>query len=222
MRIRGPGVQITLGAPEFLEMKVAVVSDSHGNISGLRILYTYLVEEEGIRRFFHLGHYFHDVERAHLFQIQKSEMDDTTFFSDLASVLLEKDEAGAGRIRRIIQVPADDDPEAKNPIIPRIEYTILNGFITVIVHDIRNLTKEDIQNGYVFLHGATHIPQVEILSGRIFVNPGHFSLMEKDKPTYGLIDISDSEIIAEIRDLSHSVLMREKIKVKRARKFGTR
>ena len=203
-------------------MKIAAVSDTHGNISGLKALYQFLVEEEGIKKFFHLGHYFHDVERAHLLQILNGENDESTFFSDLASALVEKENSIKGRIRKIIQVPAADDPEGKKGLVSNVEYAVLNGFITVAIHDIRNLTKEDIQNGYIFLHGATHIPQIEVLSGRVFINPGHFSFLENSRPTYALVSVTEESISVEIRDISHNVIKEKAIKVKRARKFGAR
>jgi len=92
----------------------------------------------------------------------------------------------------------------------------------VAVHDIKNLTGEDIQNGYLFLHGATHIPQIEVLSGRLFVNPGHFSLLEKSRQTYALLEITDEAIKAQIRYEDHSVKEEKSIKIKRSRKIGIR
>ncbi len=205
-------------------MKIAVVSDTHGNISGLKQLYNDLTEKERIKKFFHLGHSFHDVDKAHLYmeEVGESDGDESTFFTDLASILLEKEDPLKKRIRKIIQVPASDDPESSVPLNSLVEYTVINGFIVVSVHDIRNLTREDLQNGFIFLHGATHIPQIEILSGRMFVNPGHFSTIEQTTPTYALIEIEDDEIRAEIRTISHKKIKSEKLKVKRARKFGAR
>ncbi len=204
-------------------MKIAVVSDTHGNITGLKQLYSDLLLKYKIKKFYHLGHRFHDVEKAHLFtDPQNNKEDESTFFTDLAAVLLEKEDPIKGKIRKIIQVPASDDPEASQPINPLIEYSVVNGYIVISVHDIRNLTKEDLQNGFLFLHGATHIPQIEILAGRMFVNPGHLSTVEKTPPTYAIITMGEEKITAEIKNLSHTTIKSENLIVKRARKFGAR
>gem|GEM_PF-5757987 len=203
-------------------MKIAVISDTHGNFSGLKELYIYLREIEQIKRFIHLGHNFSDVEKAHLQAIESGlKEEETTFFSDLASVLLE-DDSPLSKIRRIVQVAGANEEAARKGLAPLIEYIVLNGVITVAVHDIKNLTGEDIQNGYLFLHGATHIPQIEVLSGRLFVNPGHFSLLEKSRQTYALLEITDEAIKAQIRYEDHSVKEEKSIKIKRSRKIGIR
>ena len=176
-------------------MKIGFVSDTHGNLSGLLDIVNYFLEELAVEKVFHLGDYYSDVDE--LFSLKRSlikgstEYTDHDFLSDIShfmsqkiteksldpQALLHEDEIS--RLRRVlVRVP-----EAGNPLfvageIPKATLEMIGDRIALLVHNVKELKKEDVEGADIIMYGGTHLYQVDNFGGRWFINPGHF--MEED------------------------------------------
>ena len=56
---------------------------------------------------------------------------------------------------------------------------------------------------YVILFGHTHVPLVRYEDGVYLMNPGSLGMPHGHKPTYGVIDITEKEIVCYINELSY-------------------
>ena len=210
-------------------MKVGIVSDTHGNVKDLKRVYQFLNEEHKINKFIHLGHDFSDVDKAQLDSINENSGDETvssedsTFFSDLASVLVGKQEENPllKKISKIYQVPGEGDSKYGSPLFPAVKYVSIGGIIFVLVHDIKKLKQEDLINGSVILHGETHVAQAEMLAGRVFVNPGHMSRENIYGATFALLQIEYGNKIKVLHfDMQYRIVDNKNFTLKTERKFG--
>jgi len=212
-------------------MIIGIVSDTHGNVNSLQNVYKFLKKEVKINKFIHLGHDFSDIDKGKLEeQSQNNNNDETvsgedsTFFTDLASVLVSKEQEQIqdpllSKIHKIYQVPGKGDKQYGNPLYSSVLYVSLGGVIFVLVHNIKQLKQEDLVNGSVILHGETHTAQAEMLAGRIFVNPGHISDNNPDSG-FAVIVVDNNKIQVLHYDLNYTIIDNKNFTLKRTRKFG--
>jgi putative phosphoesterase len=164
-------------------LKLAVVSDTHGNLKGLRKVVSDILAGDDIDLFIHLGDDYDDAE------------------------VLE--EHGVD-YKRVPGVFSDHyaDGAVPNRVVEEIE-----GWKVLLTHthvshpnDLRNdLKPEELvetKQVDVVLYGHTHIPGIAARNGVLFVNPGHLKGEDKKghSASYGLIDISRDKITGTIVD----------------------
>ena len=162
-------------------MKIAVLSDSHGNLGNIKKIGRYLREKAKVSLIVHLG----------------DEYDDVDILKDLGV--------------EIIKVPGINssyyqDPDTPNRIVKDIE-----GIKVLITHSLdpnsndlpqdknpKDIIKEE-NIGLVF-YGHTHIAKVEEKNNVIFVNPGHLRDFDKkgNFASFAIVEIKDKKISAQI------------------------
>lgn len=168
-------------------MKIAVLSDTHGNIEYLTELAEYLIKN-GICILIFLGDECEDIEHIkHLFNevIWVPGVYCQHYRDKNIPHRIIKDFNGVRFL--ITHTPtshANDFPEDIKP---------------------ENVTKEQVD---VVLYGHTHIPNIETKSGIIWVNPGHLKKEDKKTPyqSFAIIDL-DNRNIKIIEFLSKAELM---------------
>lgn len=188
-------------------MKIGILSDTRGNLSGLLDIVSYFQDDIGVDKIFHLGNFYADIDE--LISLKRSllkgstDYTDQDFLSDISHFMMQKveekrldpasllQEDEIGRLRRIIvRVPEAESPLLKAGGVQKMTIEMVGDRIAVLVHNIKTLRKEDIEGADIIFYGGTCRHQVDNLGGRWFINPGHF--MEEDgtgrPPTFGLID----------------------------------
>jgi len=198
-------------------MKVGIVSDTHGNLSGLLDLVDYLLNEVKADKIFHLGDNYSDIDE--LFSLKRSlikgstDYSDHDFLSDVTSFMKAKDpdakldpaslinEDEITKLKRIIvRVPEDGNSLLKAGEIAKTALEMIGDRIATLVHNVKTLKKEDIEGSDIVLYGGTHKHQVDNLGGRWFINPGHF--MEEDNegkhPTFGVLETTSQGLTLTI------------------------
>lgn len=215
-------------------MRIGLLADTHGNLSGMIAAIDHL-REERVQKIFHLGHDYLDVQNYINMRRQivtgKRDYDDTDFLSDFADFLARQ--KGNPRLNRdldeiqwlkrnICQVPAADEPQYELESIVNVEFEMVKGKFVAVVHNPKDLSKEDIASANMILYGYTHKAQVDQMQGRYFINPGH--LVKEDAtgrpPSYGLLRFEDNYIVATIYGLDRSVLLEKKLEASKKRKFS--
>jgi putative phosphoesterase len=165
-------------------MKIGVVSDSHGQRENLRRAVKDM-HEAGVEVIVHLGDDYDDVKSL-------------------------SDHEGTA----IIHVPGVFSTYYQDPGIPNRIIEEWEGVRVLLTHT-PEIHKNDLPTDldpeavaargevHLILCGHSHIPEVKVKGGVIWVNPGH--LKDDDKkgypPTYALMEITGSEIRVRILDL---------------------
>ena len=162
-------------------MRIAAVSDTHGELENLSKAFRRSVREFGIDVFIHLG----------------DDYDDMNYI-----------ESGVVQVLRVPGIYSShySDPGIRNRVIREFE-----GWRFLLSHtpnvDGRDLPgdidpAEVMASGKadVFLHGHTHIPEISTEKGHMRINPGH--LRSNDKrgyvPTFCVMDLDGDSLDANI------------------------
>ena len=162
-------------------MRLAVVSDTHGNLGGLRKAVGDIIAGKHVDLFIHLGDDYRDAE-----------------------VL---DEFGASYLR----VPGVFSDYYVDRSVPNRVIQDLEGWRFLLTHTRRShvndlkkdLKPEELITGKkvdVVLYGHSHIPEISAQDGILFVNPGHLKGNDKKGhgASYAILDIGDDEIVATL------------------------
>jgi putative phosphoesterase len=170
-------------------MKIGILSDTHHTIVNLDSAIKKL-KELGADKIIHLGDNYTDI-----------------------------DEIGETEILRVPGVFSDC---YQNPEIPNRMVCYFLGWRVLITHTVSSHPhdlKHDIKpEEYihdkkidVVLYGHTHIPDIKKEEEVVYVNPGH--LKDEDKkdypPTFGLLELTEKDIIVKIYDFKTGVIQRE-------------
>jgi putative phosphoesterase len=172
--------------------KIAVVSDTHGNLEGLRAAVREITSREKIDLFVHLGDNYEDAEVLDEFECDYLRVPGV--FHDLYA-----------------------DARVPNRIIEEME-----GFRLMLSHtpeshphDIAgDLRPEEMVASHridVLLFGHLHIPSIEVKNGVLLVNPGHLKGVDKRgfSATYAVLDLNGGCIDARIFELGSGTVVKE-------------
>jgi putative phosphoesterase len=162
-------------------LKLAVISDTHGNLRGLRKAVGDIIAGKQADLFIHLGDDYRDAEVF--------------------------DEFGASYLR----VPGVFSDYYVDRSVPNRVIQDLEGWRFLLTHtrrshinDLRKDPKpEALITGKkidVVLYGHSHIPEIATDDGILFVNPGHLKGDDKKghSASYAILDIGDDEITATL------------------------
>lgn len=216
-----------------LDMKIGVMADTHGNMSGVLKAVEHMRTEE-VTKIFHLGHNYEDVQsyinmRRQILSGTK-EYDDTDFVSDFADFLIRKETGPKANRdldeiqwlkRNIIQVPAAGEAQYEMDTINKVEFEMVAGKFVAVVHNPKDLGKEDIASANLLLYGHTHIFQVDVMQNRYFINPGHMQADDgKRPPSYAILYFADEGVEAVVYGLDRIPLLEKKLETTKKRKFS--
>jgi putative phosphoesterase len=172
---------------EVARMKVGIVSDTHRNKELLSTVVTWMEKNQRIAMLYHLGDDYNDV----------------TELSD--------------RYLEITQIPGIYDPKYLDGSLPATLTETVMGLRILLIHSIeKDMTPQMKQNSDIILHGHTHKPEMKLVDGLLYMNPGHLK-SPKDKNTpasFGILDIQDKNIAATIFGIDYKVI--ESIKIMRS------
>lgn len=172
--------------------KVAVVSDTHGNLEGLRAAVREIVSRDKIDLFIHLGDNYEDAEVFDEFEYD---------YLRVPGVFHEVYSEGRVPNRLVEEVGGwkfllSHTPESHPHDLsgdPRPELLAASGDIEVL------------------LFGHLHIPSIDVENGVLRVNPGHLKNGDKRgfPATYAVMDVSGARIEARILEAGSGEVLKE-------------
>ncbi len=125
-------------------MRVAVMSDTHGNIKLFQDMIDYASNELNVKAFWHLGDSYEDCDRVDL------------------------------RGRYVVRVPGIYHPGYRDQSIESSVQIPFDPFKFLLIHDPADARGLLYADSNIILHGHTHCPSCQIdQRGKLFINPGH-------------------------------------------------
>ena len=221
-------------------MRFGILSDSHGNLGGLIDAVDFLTENLGVKKIFHLGHAFADVDELvslkRALSKKKTDEDSTAFFSDLAEALTTTLDLSTRTVlkategdkvsqlkRMIVRVPGDGDAAYASGEHAHLDYEMLGDRIIGLVHNVKEMKKEDIATVHIVFYGGSHLYQVDRVGHRWFINPGHMMKQpEKGRePTFGYLDADNDAVpVFRIYGLDGQVKLEKELVLDKKNKFS--
>lgn len=160
-------------------MRYGVISDTHRNIEFFKTAVQWLHERKHIAGLYHLGDDYEDVKELKEFSLD------------------------------IVQVPGTYNQGYRDGTQPHKVIQTVLGLRIMLVHALdKDFEENDRYSCDVVLHGHTHKAELALQDGLLYFNPGHLK-GERDKnmtPSFGLLDIQERQVVAEIYDLDFTLL----------------
>ncbi len=192
---------------------IGILSDSHGDLAAFEAAYE-LLRSKGARRFLFAGGRYTDLDAWILDRRERSrggrEYSDQDFLADVGHWLTAKDalprtpafgevpaDVSSEEDRRLVmerfsRVPERDCLQYMDPTIPRKLLDMVGDSLCCLVYDKNDLTREDLLNATLFIHGKEPEPNVVRIGPRYFVTPG--KLAGAAEQTCGLLEKVESSL----------------------------
>ena len=192
---------------------IGVFSDSEGDLEVFDAALKFLAAK-GARRFLFAGGRYEDLDEWVKWKRDevraKSDYSNDDFLEDVERFLigLEQVERPAAfgtayeairaieeltRMKdKILRAPEKGSLAYQDSSVPRKVMDLLGDTLCCVVHDKNDLSKEDMVNAVVLVHGKEAEPQVVQIGPRTFVTPGR--LKGGKRPIVGLIDANQGQL----------------------------
>ncbi len=210
-------------------MRIGLASDSYGNLDLLeRVLG--LFQRAQVERVYFLGGRVCDVDAALARRAGGSRnapvpTSDQEFLSAVRGAL---DRQAAARpdplFGRIVRVASKACPEYESGQVPRMQVDLVEGRICCLVHDKRDLNREDIENASILFHGNSADAGLVQIGPRCFVTPGHLRspAPEGHPASFGLVEVNAREVILTVFSGECAELRQDRALVVSAGKMSVR
>lgn len=192
---------------------IGVFSDSHGDLEAFDAAYE-LLRSKGARRFIFAGGRYTDLDEWVLWRRQRSrggrEYSDQDFLADVSTWLGSQDslpltpaQAAAPAdvaseedrrlvMERFMRVPERESLQYRDPSINKKAMDMVADTLCCVVHDKNDLTRDDLLNASVFIHGKESEPKVVQIGPRYFITPGR--LVGAAEQTCALLEKVDKDL----------------------------
>jgi hypothetical protein len=222
---------------------IGIFSDSHGDLAAFDAAYEFL-RAKGARRFFFLGGRYTDLDEWILQKREKSrggrEYSDMDFLADVTSWLassesktprapaqgaapadLEREDDRRNLVERFVRVPERESLQYRDPNLAKKAVDMVGDTLCTLVHDKNDLTRDDLLNAQVFIHGKESEPKVVQIGPRFFVTPGR--LAGAAEQTCGLLEKVDKNLrFSAYRLDGHPVLEPRELQINRGGKLSVK
>jgi hypothetical protein len=200
---------------------IGVFSDSHGDLDAFDAAYQ-LLRVKGAERYFFAGGRYSDLDEWYLRKKEKARggrsYSDADFLSDVSNFLTAKEQVK--RPPAFGQAPSQPPPRNAAPAVEEDDLSQLMGLflrtpekaslqyrdpninnkamdmlgdsLCCVVHDKNDLTRDDLLNALVFIHGKESEPKVVQIGPRFFLSPG--KLTGAAEQTCGLIEVVEKNL----------------------------
>lgn len=183
-------------------MRLGVVSDTFGNVDALERAFE-LFHRARVDRVFFLGGRVADVDatlarRAGGSRDAPVPVDDAEFLAAVRGALARREAARTDWLEgRIVRVASRACPEYDSGKVPRMQVDLVEGRITALIHDKKDLTRDDIANATLIFHGNSVAPGVVLIGSRCFLTPGHLRdpAPEGRPATFAMAEVSARELV---------------------------
>jgi hypothetical protein len=175
---------------------IGVLSDSHGDLAAFDAAYE-LLRAKGARRFLFLGGRYTDLDEWILDRRERSrggrEYSGADFLDDVARWLAATEQkprtralSGGGEpasteddpllVREnFLRTPERDCLHYRDPSVSRKLLDMVGDTLCCIVYDKNDLTRDDLLNAAVFIHGKEPEPKMVQIGPRYFLTPGRLA-----------------------------------------------
>lgn len=191
---------------------IGIFSDSHGDLQAFDAAYE-LLRKQGARRFFFAGGRYSDLDEWFLMRRERRRggrsYSDTDFLADVTSWLAgssaqvergpafgkapaaQEEEEDPVLIKgKFIRTPERDSLQYRDPKVDRKLVDMVDTSLCCLVHDKNDLTRDDLLNATLFIHGKEPEPKVVQIGPRFFITPG--KLTGAAEQTCALIAVEDN------------------------------
>ncbi|MGZ3460696.1 MAG: hypothetical protein ACXU86_19590 [Archangium sp.] len=193
---------------------IGILSDSHGDLAAFEAAYE-LLRAKGAQRFVFLGGRYTDLDEWILDRRERSrggrEYSGADFIEDVARWLavteqkprprslslgleqLKELEADPLLVREhFLRTPERDSIQYRDPSIPRKVLDMVGDTLVCLVHDKNDLSRDDLVNALIFIHGKESEPKLVQIGPRYFLTPGR--LAGAAEQTCALLQREDQEL----------------------------
>lgn len=176
---------------------IGILSDSHGDLAAFDAAYE-LLRAKGANRFIFLGGRYTDLDEWILDRRERSrggrEYSGADFIEDVArwlavteqkprprslsipdDVLKELEEDPLLVREHFLRTPERDSIQYRDPSIPRKVLDMVGETLVCVVHDKNDLTRDDLVNALIFIHGKESEPKLVQIGPRYFLSPGRLA-----------------------------------------------
>lgn len=200
-------------------MRIGVAADSGGDVGALSTALALLQGPLACDRVFFLGGHYVDVdgylERAA--QAAPPPADNGGLLDAMAAALMSLSPVPLeGPARHVVRVCEREGPDGAD----RKVFDMLGTQLCLLVHNKADLTKDDIANAPVILHGKSKAPAMVKIGSRTFITPGSVASLET--PTVAILEPQGSALTVAFFSLAGQELQRETVTMGGPTKFSAR
>jgi hypothetical protein len=205
---------------------IGLFSDSHGDLAAFDAAYE-LLRKKGARRFFFMGGRYTDLDEWVLWRKDRARggrgYTDQDFLADISNFLSQREQVARppawgeaaeeetiDRIKdRFVRTPEKDSLQYMDPAIDKKRVDMVGDALCCIVHDKNDLTRDDLVNGQIFIHGKESEPKVVQIGPRFFVACG--KLTGAAEQTCGVLDLVERQLKFSAFTLDGRALITEQV-----------
>jgi predicted phosphodiesterase len=184
-------------------VRIGLASDSFGNLEPLERALDLFARAQ-VDRVFFLGGMLADLDAALALRrapppAAAVPRTDAEFLAAVEGALSRHVAARSDPLDgRIVRVASRACAEWARPDA-RKQVELVDGRIGCLVHDKRDLSREDIENATILFHGATPRAAVVQIGARLFVTPGRLRAAADGTPaTFALVDVDAKELTVTV------------------------
>lgn len=192
---------------------IGLFSDSHGDLAAFDAAYE-LLREKGARRFIFAGGRFSDLDDWASMRKRRAGgggYSDLDFLADVTNFLGDQQQVARPAAfseddpsprpatediekvkARFLRVAEKDAAPSGDAAAGALAMDMLGDVLCCVVHDKNDLSREDLQNATVFIHGRAPEPKVVQIGPRFFVTAGQ--LTGGDRATCGLLEVVERNL----------------------------
>jgi predicted phosphodiesterase len=113
---------------------------------------------------------------------------------------------------KIVRVASRACPEYESGAVPRKQMDLVEGRICCLVHDKRELDRDDISNATVLFHGNSEQAALVQIGPRTFVTPGHLRAPSPEgrPPSYAVLEVTPRDLVLSVFSAGGAVLRQER------------
>lgn len=225
--MQGVSVRRVSGRHPGWRMRVGLAADSGGDVAALCRAFRLLKDQLGCERLFFLGGKWSDVDgfqettlEAAIPPVERVTPAPTDLESLLRSALTPaptvpdwKEPEKVDPVVRVAEKDSGAPPEDQKLI------EMLGATLCIMVHNKADLTKEDLTNANLILHGKSKQPGLVRIGARAFITPGSVA---GETATVAVLDHQPASLDVEFYDLQGRLLSKENIAMGSATKFSAR
>ncbi len=176
---------------------IGILADSHGDLAAFDAAYE-LLRGKGAQRFIFLGGRYTDLDEWILDRRERSrggrEYSGSDFIEDVARWLAVTEQKPRPRSLSVpddalkelegdpllvrehfLRTPERDSLQYRDPSIPRKVLDMVGDTLCCLVHDKNDLTRDDLLNALIFIHGRESEPKMVQIGPRFFLTPGRLA-----------------------------------------------
>jgi predicted phosphodiesterase len=195
-------------------LRIGLASDSHGNLDALARALD-LFARAAVDRVFFLGGRFGDVDavraRPRGAPAARTAPPELDFLAAFESALSRESSPAASALDgRVVRVASRSCPEYGAGAPVKL-VDMAEGLLLCAVHDKAELSRDDIANATLFLHGNGADAALVRIGPRFFVTPGHLRAAApgRSPATFALLDVGARELAFTVFAADGAELRRE-------------